>query len=442
MLFPGVTRTNSLVLLMTPLFLLACTAPKHQFNLFGNEVTYESDVLEQAHDQPFLDLINVEKLNYNLVPKLSNKEMHEFVAAALSKTQPPTVLEKPLLMYVYTTDESGSANMISVDKTHAFSIFIDSEGQLEHRYFEKGGSTSFSEIPSLRLTLDGGFSNDDVRMLHFAAIGKHGLPDNSTIYEFNLRPDTDSISPEEVDYSLRTALLTDPERYWGAFTSGLYGEELQVALMAPQQPGADNFCGMVNPGPGNLFNDGPIDPVTECPVGSDPCYMDPVGGTKKYCTSKDKGGCFAAMATTMSQRVEFEDTTIDFEQLWRFQNEFLLKYDLGRDYIAAYLLTSLFIELDLDSLRLAVDTLPHVYDAIDVLMSDGNQQVVVTPELFDLTTALIADVRHIEDGSFQFVLDRLENDINEFRGLTRGEMVRIFETRPSVSLNYQEKSVD
>jgi hypothetical protein len=422
------------------IMLQACGEQKSRIVLFGIEVTLSSELAQRAHDQPFLDLIRVEKLNYNQAADLSAEQIYDLASAALSKTQTEVKPEDVVSMFVFTTDEDGSVEEIAVENTHAFSTFGYSNNVLEHRYFEKQDPQTFTEIPSLRTTLNGGFSNDDIRMLHFAAIGKNGLPARSTIYEFNMQTDPNSPNPQDVDYSIRVALLLDNERYWGASTSGLYGEEIQTALMAPQQPGGGNFCGFVNPGPS--LDTGPTDPTTGCPVGADPCYNDPIAGTKKYCTKKDKGGCFAAMATVLKETGQFPDASIDFEKLWNFQDEFLLKYDLGRDYVAAYILISLFAELGDKSLKIAVDVLPHLYNAIDVMMSNESEDaVVVTPELFEMTTAWIESARKVEDKNFQNVLNRLENDVTEFQGLSRRELVKIFETRPSVSLNYQAMSV-
>ena len=434
MQLPLYSATYILCFFISGIMLEGCGEHKTGITLFGNEVKLRYALSQRAHDKPFLDLIRVNKLNYNVAADLSSEEMYNLASAALSKTQSAGKPENVVSMLVFTTDEYGSVKEIAAENTHAFSTFNFSNNVLEHRYFEKEGSKTFKEIPSLRTKLNGGFSNDDIRMLHFAAIGKNGLPARSTIYEFSMQADPKSQTSQEIDYSIRLALLLDNERYWGASTSGLYGEELQAALMVPQQPGQGTFCGLINPGP--PMETGPTHPTTECPVGADPCYNDRTGGMKKFCTTEDPGGCFAAMATTLKKESKrFPDAFIDFKKLWKFQDEFLLKYDLGRDYVAAYILTSLFVELDSESLQLAVDALPHVYKALDVMMSnDSDDTVVLTPELFEIASALIKNVRNADDRNFQRVMDRIENDLREFQGLSRRELVKIFETRPSVPL--------
>lgn len=420
------------------IILQACGGQKARIILFDNEIALSSEMAKRAHDQPFLDLIKVEKLNYNLAADLSSDEIYNVVSAALSKTQTALKAEDVVLLLVFTADKDGSVEEITVENTHAFSAFSFSNNKLEHRYFEKQHSETFAEIPSLRTTLTSGFSKDDIRMLHFAAIGKNGLPARSTIYEFNMQTDPNRPNPQEVDYSIRVALLLDNERYWGASTSGLYGEEIQTALMAPRGPGGGNFCGFVNPGPS--LDTGPTDPGTGCPVGADPCYNDPIAGKKNYCTKKDGGGCFAAVATLLKETGQFPDVSIDFRKLWNFQDEFLLSYDLGRDYVASYILFSLFAKPNNESLEIAAVALPHLYNAIDIIMSNRLEDadaIVVTPELVQVSMGLIESVRHIEDVNFQNVLNRLENDLKEFQSLSKKELVKIFETRPSVSLKDQ-----
>ncbi len=415
--------------------LQGCGKHKKQIVLFDNEVALRSAILKLAHDQPFLNLIQVKKLNYNLGQGLSVAEMFDVASSLLSKAKSTEKPEDIVLLFIFTTDEKGSARKIAIENTHAFSTFSFNHNVLEHRYYEKQDPQYFVEVPSLRIKLNGGFSNDDIRMLHFAAVGKNGLPSRSTIYEFSIQSDVNVSDRQEIDYSIRRALLLDKERYWGASTSGLYGEELQAALM-PQEPGGEggNFCGFINPGP--PLNEGPTDPKTGCPKGADPCYSDPIAGTKKYCTNKDKGGCFAAMATALRANERFRNVHVDFKKLWAFQDKFLLKYEMGRDYVASYILISLFTELDSESLKLSVDILPYLYRTIDILMSKGSDDtVVVTPEFSKIVFALIERIRDDKNQNLKSVWDRIEKDLKEFQGLSKKKLVTIFRTRSSVSLN-------
>lgn len=288
---------NFCLLIFLCLFLLGCENHKYRMVIFDNEVSIGTQMLKQSHDQAFLDLIKVDKLNYNLAVNLDPGELYDVTSKLLLKTDETLRAEDVVLLYVFTTDKKGSVEEIRLEDTHAFSAFSYRNDQLEHCYFEKQKHDNFVEIVSLKSTLNGGFSNDDIRMLHFAAIGNNGLPAQSTIYEFNMRNELGHQSIQDVDYSIRKLLLLDNERYWGASTSGLYGEEIQNALMAPQSPDGQNFCGFVNPGPAQSTE--PTNPDTGCPVGPNPCYNDPIAGTKKYCTKKDPGGCFAATATLL-----------------------------------------------------------------------------------------------------------------------------------------------
>ncbi len=425
-----ITHTGISLLLL--FVFISCNNSKELITIFGTSFQTNAEMMRQSHDSGFLKLNKLEALHYNLIPNLTDVEIAELSSIVLRTTNTTTTKDKVVNVFIFTTNQIASVLEVSIAETHAFSIFTDSDNGIRHQYFEKNNKNEFKKVPHLTITLGGGFSYDDIRMLHFANIGEKGLPKKTTIYEFSSNSSKHHYNFEEVDYGLREALLMDNRRYWGASTTGLYGEELQTALMADDQPGGGGgFCGFVNPG--SSLESGPLDPNTGCPQGANPCYNDPIAGTKKYCTKKDKGGCFAATATLMKATAWTSDVGVDFIKIWNFQDEFLLKYDMGKGYMATSLFYALFVEPDKESLKMAEISLPLLYKAMDVLISRASEHeetIVVTPELYEAAMAYIKMGRSIKNRKLQVVLDSWERDLNHFLGLPKKEFVAYFKSNP------------
>lgn len=431
------TKLKSLLhYLLIVLLLSSCSQNKYELQLFGSAFELSKEFVSKEHDQSFLKLIHIEGLHVKQMHNLKNQEFNDMASFLLKRTRSNLKAGDVVTIYIFTQNPKGAMDKIQHEETHAFSLFSLDHGDLRHRYFEKSNNDGFKEVPSLTKTLKGGFSNDDIRMLHFAGIGKDGLPDNSTIYEFNKALEPKNVADDQaIDFQIRLALLSDDTRYWGAYTTGLYGEALQTALLAPNNPGgSSNFCGFVNPGP--PMESGPTDPDTGCPQGSDPCYKDPVAGQKLYCTKKDGGSCFAAVATLLKDTQLYPDLKVDFRKIWKFQDEFLLNYDLGKDYMATSLIFSLFIQPDTESLKLAQVALPQLYDIIDLLMSDNrdlDDTIVITPEAYESIHSYINMGRTVKNNKFSSVLDRWERDLNAFKGLNKKDLIEQFKTYRTVA---------
>lgn len=389
---------RSLLIISTIFLVPACSKDVFKVKVFDTTIRLNTQLVSKDHHPSFLQLINVNNLYSTVGHNLTPAQISKITSALLSKTNENKSINNVVQLYLYTNVSVPNHSVITTDNTHAFSIFSLRNNSVDHLYFEKDISSTYQKIPTLSKEVDGAYSVDDIRMLHFAKTGKMGIPKQSTIYEFAVLKDNDPNLRRNFSKNFRITLLDNNDRNWGASTIGLYGDEIYKPLM-DDKPTPDT-CG---PDPG-------------CPTGNTGCYTDPIAGTKKYCETDDDG-CLAA---TLARN--FSNLFVDMKRMWNIRDGFLAKYELGRKYIKYYYIGSLFVKLDNNALQTYSKLLPDLYRSIDLLLSQGNEDsVIVTSRMHQNINELIRIHKDVNNSRFQEILNSIEKDINVFKGMKKSE---------------------
>ena len=371
--------------------------------IFGRDVAIGTSMKRSGHERPFADLIEVDELRYNSAQSISDAAMAQCISAVMSYTQPTSSIEGAVQLFVFTTDDYGPATTISLDRSHAFSILTFQENQLRHHYFEKRGQSAFQEVPSLSMTIPSPFDMDDIRLLHFAAVGEHGLPLRSTIYELNSGSWAFQHWTWKKNTSLRVSILRDPTRYWGASTLGLYGDEIYLAFLGK----AGSYCG------GNR----------DCPEGSDKTCGTAPGGPDKVCGAVSVGGDLLVDITRELRMHTVAPVPVDFVLSRSIRKTFLERYPRGWEYISYYYIAALFAKFDMYLLDQYAEAMPHIEIGMKELLSGSGEAIIVTTALRDSLTDIIDSHRDVEDPDFQAILDAVEKVLKNYHGMTKSQLI-------------------
>jgi hypothetical protein len=117
-------------------------------------------------------------------------------------------------------------------------------------------------------------------------------------------------------------------------------------------------------------------------------------------------------------------TPIKFALLRSFRDEFLSRTTFGREYIGFYYVLSQHARLDLETVRHYVSGLPHAYEAIGNLMSEGGpDRIIVTTELRDAVRNVLRRHADTGDPAVRKIVARIEADLALLHGKTKAEFL-------------------
>jgi hypothetical protein len=207
--------------------------------VFDEDITLSTTPHITHHNRRFLNVIRVEELGHVFFRKATLAEVRRVASALSSHIEPEQSLIDPIWLLVFNNGLSAIKS-ISMDTTHAFSVFSEVADGMRHQCFERRDD-AFREVPSLSTVITKLPDIDDIRMLHFAKFPLGQLPARSAIFEFKAEVWKIEATLGQGYSTLRVGILEDTQRIAGAPTIGLYGDEFYAALMAGNGDGGN--CG-------------------------------------------------------------------------------------------------------------------------------------------------------------------------------------------------------
>ncbi len=379
------------------------SAQMQQITLFGNPLTLAAPLDVYEHDTNFLQLLNLDQVHVVASLNTTNSDMNSIFSVLMQSTPGPAPTGTPVRLLIYSTVPDASTNVPS-SLTHAFSVFMLNQAQMTQFYYEKVG-THFSEVPSLRAQIDGNIDYDVVRAIHFAAIGNNGFPQQSTMYVFEGTL-ANQIAFTNTQHSLTEVFAADHFRQWGFDTAGLRGDTLYAFYSLPI---AASHCGNIN----------------ECDEGINKCS---VGGE---CDGDNQDTCTATEAANAAETQDINlGVNFNFSLMRNFRDTFLRKCAQGRDYIGFYYAFGGFVKLDPASLVQYANVLPPLYTAMNALMTNSGNPVIVTSDLQTNAQAIIDNHRDVSNPFFQNILNRLESDLDYYAGMNRSNLLATLTLSP------------
>jgi len=386
--------------------------------VFNQEIALSTTPRTFPHNQRFLDVIGVEELQITFFKKVKSAEMYELAAALSRHIRPQQTCEDPLWLFIFAHGQEGSDHSISIDMTHAFSVFSPAAEGMRHQYFQRDGSV-FREVSALDRTVSAIPDLDDIRLLHFASFDLGQLPSRSVILEF--KAETWGIEDVlgEDDPSLRVALLLDAKRIAGAPTIGLYGDEVYTALLNDVDGG------------GNCGNS------TSCPQGTAGCReVKPSESAGYVCDDKTNSG--DGWISVFERAMELDLVSIedfDLGLVRMVMTEFLPKYPRGREYISFYYIGSLVLRHDTEAIEEYVRALPQLRKALRELMYGSDDSIVVPTQLRDAMLKIIALQRRVDMPVFQRILSVVQRDLETITGMRKSELLDLLEREEPVGVS-------
>jgi hypothetical protein len=378
-------------------------------NLLGNEVELDVPRLSYQHDRRFLQVIGVEELRHVFCKRVPANQVAEISRALAAIVEPRPELGVVVWVFVFAHGTACTDDAAPRDSVHAISLFCEVPGGLEHRYFERDG-TSFPEVDALRVTISAFPTLDDIRLLHFAAFTLGDLPARSVIYEFKSAVWNFEEALQGSDQALREALLLDAERLAGAPALGLYGKQIYTALLQRPVDGLAH-CG----------ND------AACGDGSNECEPVPQGESAGYrCKAGISGDAWIDIFSQAIETGLVSPEEVDFPAARAFITEFLPKSPRGRLLMALYYAVSTAIRRDTAALEQYVLALPSARAAIRGMLDATDDAIVVSPELRDAWARVAALYGGVRLRPVERMTDALRQ-IDLAQVTTKADVLRMFE---------------
>ncbi len=140
-----------------------------------------------------------------------------------------------------------------------------------------------------------------------------------------------------------------------------------------------------------------------------------------------KGDLLVTTYAALSEHGIDRPLPLDYRSLRGLQKKFLARFRKGREYISYYAIAAVFARYDLAMARKYAQALPHVHKAVQVLLEGSDEEPVVTSELREVMLDIISEYREVGEPVFQRILDVVEKDLNDYRGMSRGRLVESLE---------------
>jgi hypothetical protein len=348
--------------------------------VLADELNLDVPCLSYRHNPRFLEVIGVTDLGHAFYNKIHSKHMDELTAVLNSTVAPGRDLRDIIWVFVFAHGAGCSDKAVTMDSTHAVSVFSRTADGIAHRYFERDGGI-FSEVFDLAVTVRAMPNLDDIRLLHFAVFALGELPSQSMIYEFKAEYWGVEHELRRSDHTLRAAVLLKAERLAGAPTIGLNGDEVYTALLQRAQDGEEANCGN----------------STSCSAGTGSCEtVPPKDSAGFYCRKGDSGDAWVSVFTEAIQTGLVSLEEVDFPTARAFITDFLPRSQRGRRLMAHYYAGSPTVRGDRTALEEYVRALPSIRASLRELLHGPDDAIVGTEDVRDAFArfaALHEDVR-------------------------------------------------
>jgi hypothetical protein len=370
--------------------------------VLGTEIELDRPISRARFERPFTVVVGVEELRHDVVGNLSERQLGRAVHALLAYTDERPVAGRVVQAFVYMTGADSSAQDASLDSTRGFSLLVATEAGLEHAFYERVGDR-FARVAALSGPLDGSFDSDDVRLLHFAALGERPLPARSTILQLNSGPWAQGNYPVDRNTRLRWAVLADPARSAGARTLGLYSTTLfrDIAGDDTEKCGSDDGC----------------------PTGKKSCGYGPAGPDKVCNVPEPQGDIFVDIERALA--VEDGGSSrppIDYV-LARQALDRLETSREGRQLISGWYRLGLFFRVDTDAFAVIEEARPGVEAFLRRIVAGSDDDILVDDDLAASVKAVVQGHRTIPDENLQQLLDAVERSLPGWVGRARAELL-------------------
>ena len=294
---------------------------------------------------------------------------------------------------------------LSESELMGISLIRSWNGLMVHEYYESG-ALGLVEVPALSAVLDGPISSGLLRMLHFGATGRSGMPQRSDIYSLGVDGTAYQFGNGQ-NRDLYLAVLSDPHRSNGAYTTGIADAQIMEAILGV--PGAFFTCesdpACVDNSPGN-------------------CWVT-IGDDKGDCVSleDDPGPC---MFRGMIQGGY--SLPLPLEKAWDVRDTFLTQSETGRQYVTYFYMLSAIDGVFQPSDTPLMDVLmPGAENAMNVLLYGQDQDVVIPQTTADAAIDYINVLRsRTSNRLLQAAINRAELDIMIYTGMQRSDFVTAF----------------
>ena len=205
------------------------------------------------------------------------------------------------------------------------------------------------------------------------------------------------------DFDLALQLCLDSSRNAGRFLSVFFmGHRLRLPPLSniPEENCASaSIC--------------PVENQPLCNVLEYTCH-EPGGGST--CTS------FQIKQVAEDNQVTANVPIID-SALYYFRDQVLTTSIKGKLYVKDYYKLGKWVKKDLTMVLKYGAIFPKIYSVIDALQTGDGTEVLLNTDLANDILELIDDHRDVVNNEFQALLDRMEDDIELFRGKTKAEVL-------------------
>jgi hypothetical protein len=366
--------------------------------IYGTEIELGAPIVHARYERPFLAVVGIDDLIHSVVNGLSESQLALCTAALLGRADTPDATGPVIQIFVYVASALDSSQEVNLDETAGFSLVMSTDSGLQHAYHERAEDGRFSLVGELSGTLEGIFDADDIRLIHFAAVGTRPLPKRSTILELNSGSWARRDFVRERNTRLRWSLLADPSRSQGARSLGLYSSTLfrMVAGEDGERCGSDE----------------------QCPVGKKSCSYPP-GGPEKVCNLPEpQGDIFVDAERAVVKADPSKSHSIDFA-LVRAALDRLELSEVGRRIISAWYRLGLFFRTDSEMLPLIERLLPRIQAALRTIVEGNDDDILIDDELVTLVRDVVRAHRNVADRELQHLLDEIERSQATWAGVRR-----------------------
>lgn len=358
----------------------------------------------------FTELIRVESFDTVHLSKPVDRGEFLKCTSILARRSQGESVRNPIWLGLFTR-ESGNRDALSWDELQSYSIISYEDEILVHRYFERSkeeSSETFLEAVNLRRTLVGTASAISIRLLAYATWKHCLLPPVGAAYIFANAEVENLVYEPEPDPSLQEAMLLDPSHNAGAITLGLHGHSLREAYL-------DN-----DPGPTGCGDMGTCQwgGATDCVHDYKPPY--------DYCSDIGRPpDCSAAEVSTLQDdNLISSNIPIKFELLREFRDSFMCQSSTGKEYMGFHYFLSRHIRYDIPAAKDYIQSLPAVYEAIEILMdgSGRDNEVVVTDFVRQRVLRALSHNEDLPNPAAQSIVSRIEQDLDTAHGMTKAQV--------------------
>ncbi|MCB9904832.1 MAG: hypothetical protein H6831_10530 [Planctomycetes bacterium] len=390
----------------------ATAVPTSQLSLNGVELASSAAPVSSSYSAEWRELMGLE--SFGLVEAtIPGDQFVSLLSNFRLKDGQPFDTSRVMWAFLYSDLEAVVAGSVPGQNILGASVIERHlDGGVTHKYFERVRGR-MKEIGEYSVKVRGPLPSEVVLMMHFAATGAAGMPSASAIYD---------LSNEDIptwpfgfewnapDTALTMIALQDDARSIGARTIGVSGsDDLSLAIIGQTlAPDCET----------NVLCEDNTNDKDYC------CKSEP--RLWRCFNNSDGTDCMARDGGELLSQVQAPVAPPPYATLWEFRDEFLASYQRGVQYKNRYYILSRFAKMDVASALKYSEFYPLAVQAIDILMNESSDAVVITPELFAASIDIIELHRDIENQLVQDALDSAEEDLNEYIGLTRSQFISKF----------------